>query len=118
MNKLTNRFSTLAILSTLAASLTGGAMAQASDAGKAAAPAATASAADMADGEIRKVDKSTKTLKIKHGEIKSLDMPAMTMLFQVKDPAMLDLVKVGDKVKFRADNSGGPIIVTDIQVIK
>ena len=59
----------------------------------------------MTDGEIRKVDKETKKITIKHGEITNLDMPGMTMLFQVKDPAMLDMVKPGDKVKFRAEKA-------------
>ena len=79
---------------------------------------AQASAADMTAGEIRKVDKDTKKITIKHGDIKNLDMPGMTMLFQVKDPAMLDLVKPGDKVKFRAEKAGGGLVVTEIQVAK
>ena len=69
---------------------------------------------NLVDGEIRKVDMEAKKITIKHGEIKNLDMPGMTMVFQVKDPAMLDKVKVGDKVKFRAEKSGGAIVVTDI----
>jgi Cu(I)/Ag(I) efflux system protein CusF len=73
---------------------------------------------EMADGEIRKVDKDTKKITIKHGEIKNLEMPGMTMLFQVKDPAMLDMVKPGDKVKFKAEKAGGAIVVTEIQVAK
>ena len=79
---------------------------------------AQASTADMTDGEIRKVDKDTRKITIKHGEIKNLDMPGMTMLFQVKDPAMLDMVKLGDKVKFRAEKAGGGIVVTEIQIAK
>lgn len=75
-------------------------------------------AADMADGEIRKVDKDAKKLTIKHGEIKSMDMPGMTMVFQVKDAAMLDKVKAGDKVRFKAEKSGGAIVVTEIQPAK
>ena len=82
------------------------------------APMASASAADMAEGEIRKVDVDTKKITIKHGEIKNLDMPGMTMVFQVKDPAMLDKVKAGDKVRFKAEKAGGAIVVTDIQVAK
>lgn len=74
-----------------------------------------APSADMTDGEIRKIDKDNKKITIKHGEIKNLDMPGMTMVFQVKDPAMLDKVKVGDKVKFIAEKSGGAIVVTDIR---
>lgn len=87
-------------------------MAQPADAAK---PAATASAGDLFDGEIRKVDKSAKKLTIKHGEMKSLDMPPMTMVFQVKDPALLDRVKAGDKVRFKAEMAGTALVVTDIQ---
>ncbi|WP_428420454.1 copper-binding protein [Methylibium sp.] len=79
---------------------------------------AQAASTDMTEGEIRKVDKDTKKITIKHGEIKNLDMPGMTMLFQVKDAAMLDMVKPGDKVKFRAEKAGGAIVVTEIQVAK
>jgi Cu(I)/Ag(I) efflux system protein CusF len=83
------------------------------------APGATATATgEMADGEVRKIDKENKKITLKHGEIKSMDMPGMTMVFQVKDPAMLDAVKQGDKVKFRAERSGGAIVVTEMQVAK
>ena len=82
------------------------------------APMAAPSTADMAEGEIRKVDVDAKKITIKHGEIKNLDMPGMTMVFQVKDPAMLDKVKAGDKVRFKAEKAGGAIVVTDIQLAK
>jgi Cu/Ag efflux protein CusF len=78
-------------------------------AGPAAAPT------DMAQGEIRKVDADNKKVTIKHGEIKNLDMPPMTMVFQVKDEALLGRIKVGDKVRFTAEKMGGAIVVTDIQ---
>ena len=71
----------------------------------------TATISEMAEGEIRKVDKDTKKLTIKHGEIKNLDMPGMTMLFQVKDLGLLDKVKAGDKVKFRAEKSDSGFVV-------
>ena len=45
-------------------------------------------------------------------------MPGMTMVFQVKDPAMLDKIKAGDKVRFKAEKAGGAIVVTDIQAAK
>ncbi len=79
---------------------------------------AAASSADMADGEIRKVDMDNKKITIKHGEIKNLDMPGMTMVFQVKDPALLNKAKAGDKVRFKAEKDGGAIVVTDIQPAK
>ena len=94
-------------------------------AGHAGAPMVTASAAattksdlPLADGEIRKVDLESKKITIKHGEIKNLDMPGMTMVFQVKALALLDKIKVGDKVKFSAEKLAGAIVVTDIQLAK
>jgi Cu/Ag efflux protein CusF len=84
----------------------------------AASKAAIAPASDMTDGEVRKVDKENKKITLKHGMIKNLDMPGMTMVFQVKDPALLDKVKAGDKVKFKAEQAGSALVVTDIQPAK
>jgi Cu/Ag efflux protein CusF len=77
-----------------------------------------AASADMADGEVRKVDKDNKKITLKHGAIKNLDMPGMTMVFGIKDAAMLDNLKAGDKVKFKAEQAGSVIVVTDIQPVK
>ena len=79
------------------------------------AAASQASAAPMADGEIRKVDREAKKITIKHGPLAKLDMPAMTMVFQVKDPGMLEQVKPGDKVRFEAEKIGGAYTVTRIE---
>ena len=72
----------------------------------------------MSDGEVRKVDKDAKKITIKHGPLQKLDMPAMTMVFQVKDPAMLDQVKAGDKIKFEAEKVGGAFTVTKIEPVR
>ena len=84
-----------------------------------AAPAASGTApmstSEMTDGEVRKVDKENKKITLKHGEIKNLEMPGMTMVFQVKDPAMLGTVKTGDKVMFKAEKANGAMVVTEIQ---
>jgi len=72
----------------------------------------------LADGEVRKVDKDAQKITIKHGPLESLDMPAMTMVFQVKDPALLDKVKAGDKVKFEAAKEGGAFVVKSIERAK
>ena len=68
----------------------------------------------MVDGEIRKVDKDAGKITIRHGPLTNLDMPAMTMVFRVKDAAMLDQVKVGDTVKFKAEKVDGNFTVTEI----
>jgi len=69
---------------------------------------------DLTDAEVRKVDVGNKKITLKHAEIKNLDMPPMTMVFRVKDPAMLDKVQAGDKVRFKAEQIGGSLVVTEI----
>ena len=72
--------------------------------------------AALSDAEVRKVDKARGKITLKHGEIKNLDMPPMTMVFGVKDKALLANVKAGDKVKFAADkDSTGNFVVTAIE---
>jgi Cu/Ag efflux protein CusF len=68
--------------------------------------AAGAALAQLADGEVRRVDREGKKITLKHGPIQNVDMPAMTMAFAVKDPAMLDRVKAGDQVRFRVEKIG------------
>ena len=84
-----------------------------------AAPGATATATvaatDLTDAEVRKIDLEAGKITLKHADIKSLDMPAMTMVFGVKEKAMLDKLKTGDKIKFKAINDGGKFTVTEIQ---
>jgi Cu/Ag efflux protein CusF len=75
-------------------------------------------AKDLADGEVRKVDKAAGTVIIRHGEIKSVNMGPMTMAFSVKPPALLDKVAVGDKVKFSVVREGGDYVVTAIEKAK
>ncbi len=74
-------------------------------------PAARAQATTTA-AEVLKVDKAAGKLTLKHGEIKNLDMPAMTMGFRVRDPKMLDDVAVGDRVRFVAERIDGQYVVT------
>jgi Cu(I)/Ag(I) efflux system periplasmic protein CusF len=80
---------------------------------KATAPAPAA--APSVEGEVRKVDKDAGKITLKHGPIGNLEMPAMTMVFRVKDPSMLDKVNAGQKVRFAAEKVGGALTITDIQ---
>lgn len=83
------------------------------------APAKTTAAeGEFADGEVQKVDKAAGKLTIKHGPLASLDMPAMTMVFRVKDPMMLEQVKAGDNIRFKADKVDGAYTVTEYQAAK
>ncbi|MDZ7920907.1 copper-binding protein [Rhodoferax sp.] len=79
------------------------------------ASGAWAQASEMSSGEIRKVDKAASKITIKHGEIKNLDMPPMTMVFQARDPALLEKAKAGDKVRFSAELKDGAYIVTAVE---
>ncbi|WP_341920573.1 copper-binding protein [Polaromonas sp. YR568] len=69
----------------------------------------------VSEAEVRKVDKDAGKITLKHGEIKNLDMPPMSMVFQVKDKALLDKVKAGDKVSFTADKVNGAYTVLSLE---
>ena len=79
---------------------------------------AQTAAPDMAEAEIRKVDRDARKVTLKHGPIKSLDMPPMTMVFQVRDVKMLDNLKAGDKVRFSADQQQGAYVVTAVEKVE
>jgi Cu/Ag efflux protein CusF len=78
------------------------------------APAAQKGSPAPSEGEVRRIDREGKKITIRHGPIRNLDMPPMTMVFQVADPAMLDAVKPGDKVTFEAEKVGTAYRVTRI----
>ncbi len=70
---------------------------------------------DMAEGQITKIDKAAKKVTIRHGEIKNLNMPPMRMVFQVRDPALLERIQPEQKVKFSAIEEKGVYIVIAIE---
>ena len=72
----------------------------------------------LATGEVRKIDKEAGKVTIKHGPLESLDMPAMTMVFRVKDPSLLDRMKVGDKINFAAEKMQGAFTVTKVEPVR
>lgn len=108
----------VALLSSTAPALAGGKHDHDHGKTKATTTAAPAAAADMADGEVRKIDKEAGKVTLKHGEIKSLEMPPMTMVFKVKEAALLDSLKVGDKIKFQAQKIDGSYTVTKVEAAK
>lgn len=112
MKSSKNFIAAAAIIATL--SFAGGVSAQAMDPGmKMGTPTAT----DMSDGEVRKIDKENKKITLAHGAIRNLDMPGMTMVFQVQDTALLDKVQVGSKVRFKAERVGGAFVVTALESV-
>jgi len=119
MKKLPNAM-LLATGLAIGVALSGSAMAQTAGGHDGHHPAAdqSTSASYLTDGEVRKIDKASGTVAIKHGEIRNLNMSAMTMVFQAKDKSLLDKVKSGDKIRFRAESENGKLLVTDIQMVK
>ena len=97
-----------ALIATLALSSASGAYAQSE-------PATAAAPNSMSTGEVKKVDKGAAKLTIKHGPLQNIGMDAMTMVFRVKNPAMLDQVKAGDKINFVAEEPNGQLTVTKLE---
>lgn len=84
-------------------------------AGHGAGHAATHAAVGASEGTVRKIDPSAGKLTIKHGPLENLGMPPMTMAFAA-DAALLDGVKVGDKVRFVAERVNGVFTVKSLEV--
>jgi len=70
---------------------------------------------DRTEGEVRKIDKAQGKITLKHGDIKSIGMPGMTMVYKAKDAAMLDGFAAGDKVTFTVESKNGAVIITSIE---
>lgn len=101
----------------LIATLLGSALALPVFAAQPATPAtgSTAVAAAMSQGEVRKIDLAGQKITLRHGPIQNIGMPPMTMVFSVRDAALLDGRKVGDKVRFRVQQQGSQFVVTELQ---
>ncbi|WP_416395244.1 copper-binding protein [Allohahella sp. A8] len=69
----------------------------------------------MTQGVVRKIDKEARTLTIKHGPIKNLGMPPMTMVFQTDDSVAIDQLETGQNIKFRAADMNGKMTVTEVE---
>lgn len=81
-----------------------------------AAPSETASnGLPWAEAEVRRVDTAAGKISLKHGDIKNLDMPPMTMVFQLQDKALLGNLKAGDRVRFTADKVNGNYTVLALE---
>ena len=82
-------------------------------------PAHTASGAagesDWVEGEVRRVDREQGRITLRHGEIRSLDMPPMTMVFHAADPRQLDGLTTGDRVRFRVVADGSTYRLTAVE---
>ena len=82
------------------------------------AQAGNTASSKMVDGLVKKVDKDAGKLTLSHGPLESLNMPAMTMVFRVKEASWLDQMKTGDKIMFVAESINGTITVTHFVPVK
>lgn len=69
-------------------------------------PAFSQATTGSGEGEVRRIDTAAGKVTLRHGPLQGLDMPAMTMVFQAKDPGLLDRLKVGDKIRFVTTRDG------------
>lgn len=69
----------------------------------------------MAEGVVRKIDPDNRKITLKHGEIKNLQMPGMTMVFRLQETVNLDKLQAGDKVLFHVEKIDGAFVITDLQ---
>ena len=113
------KFSTTALLcaSVLSTGLAFSAHAQTAAPATESMPVKQVESKDMTEAEVRKVDKDAKKVTLKHGPIKNLDMPGMTMVFQVKNVALLDKIAAGDKIMFTAEQQQGAFVMTTVEKV-
>lgn len=70
-------------------------------------------------GEVKKIDESAGKITVHHGPMKAFDMEnPMTMVYRVKDSAILKQVKVGEKVQFDVTRENGAFTITKVQKTK
>lgn len=82
-------------------------------------PAASAADAGLlSEGEVRRINRETGKLTLRHGPLTNLDMPAMTMVFATRDARLLEGLKEGDKVRFTAERKDGAFVVTALRVVQ
>jgi len=78
-------------------------------------PSAHLNAEAMSEGQVIKIDKTDGKITIRHGPLRNLGMPGMTMVFKVQSPAMLEQINAGDKVRFVAEKMAGSLTVTALR---
>jgi Cu/Ag efflux protein CusF len=66
-------------------------------------------------GVVEEVSTEPQRLTIAHEPIANLDMDAMTMVFRVSDPTMLEGLTIGQNIEFEADRINGRLTVTALR---
>ena len=79
---------------------------------------APADQSELSEGEITRWDARTLKVTLRHGEIKNLGMPPMTMVFRVNDASMLAPFRPGDKVCFRVEQKSTGYFITRMETAR
>lgn len=74
--------------------------------------------APWSEGEITRWDARTLKVTIRHGEIKNLGMPPMTMVFRVQEASLIGTLQPGDKVRFMAEQVNGAYTITRMEAAR
>jgi Cu/Ag efflux protein CusF len=74
-----------------------------------------ATEADWTEGTVRKINAEAGKVTLHHGPLAKLAMPAMTMVFRVRDPAWLNQMKPGDRIRFVVERVNGALTLTEFQ---
>ena len=72
----------------------------------------------MVDGVVKKIDKASGKVTVAHGPLTNLNMPAMTMVFRVKEAAWLDQMRTDGKIRFTADSINGTLTIVRFEAGK
>ena len=72
---------------------------------------------ELSEGEVTRWDARSQKVTLRHGELKNLEMPPMNMVFLLQDLSQASQIKVGQKVRFRAEQVNGALIVTRFEVV-
>jgi len=73
------------------------------------------SAVHKASGTVTKVDREKSRVTIKHGAVATLDWPAMSMAFAVKDKALLENLQPGRNIEFQFAQQGKDYVITGVK---
>ena len=74
--------------------------------------AATATDDGLSDAEVLRWDARTGRATLRHGPIRNLDMPPMTMVFRVPDAALAARMQAGTKIRFKTEQQQGAYVLT------
>jgi Cu/Ag efflux protein CusF len=67
------------------------------------------------ESEVRRINTRANTISLRHGQIPNLDMPPMTMVFQVSDPSLLEGLAAGDEILATFDQIDGAYTLLSVE---